>query len=146
MRLYYSAKLHWRKLKPVFELPEIRAIAHLQMERYQEVREREFGRAWPKRKRLLPADYDSCDWRLDHRGRRPAFWDWVCYGACHWMAPIYLLVIRRARPGENWSLLSSPNHATVYYRDLIFDPQYEALGLTPDEAWKMASTKRKLKR
>jgi len=141
MMKYYSAQKHWRKLKPIFELDEIHAIMQLQMKRYQKIKEAAFGRPWNNRSRLLPKDYDCSDWRCNHRGRRPAYWDWICYEACHWMAPVYLLVIRRALPGWSWSMLSGPSHTTIFCGDYIFDPQYEALGLTANTALKQAKKK-----
>lgn len=139
--IYYSTQKHWRKLKPIFESREIRAIMQVQMKRYKEVCEIKIGRPRLRQSHRLPEDYDYGDWRCDHRGRRPAYWSWVCSRACHWTAPVYLLVIRQALPGWNWSMLSGPKHATVHCDNYIFDPQFEALDLTANVAWKQAKKK-----
>ena len=143
--IYYSAKTNWRKLKLIFESKEIRAVMLSQMEQHKKRMEINDRVQWIKRSRTLPEHYDICDWRINHgRGRYPAYWDWVCHSACHFMAPVYLLVIRQCLPGWNWSLLSGDHHSTVYCNEkplkdsYIFDPQYEALGLTANEAWKYA--------
>ena len=55
------------------------------------------------------------------------------------MAPVYLMVIRRAW-GGGWSLITGARHTTVYNQQegLIFDPQYEAMGLTASQAMEQA--------
>src|SRR5207253_392237 len=61
----------------------------------------------------LPADYDSCDWRFRHRGRKPAFWDYVCHSACHWLVDMNFYVAVRGFPDLPWRILSSEKHSTV---------------------------------
>lgn len=100
----------------------------------------------------LPSDYDSCDWRFCEsdgslrRGRRPAFWDYACHAACHWLVDLNLYVATRAYPKQPWRILhcstAKHNHSTVWNGDLqvplLFDVNFLALGVSASEALQTA--------
>lgn len=105
---------------------------------------------------LLPSHLEATDWRqtartvllqtakqcdTKPRGQHadPPFWDWVCGGACHSLAPLYLWIARQAEPTTAWRIISSDAHSTVWDGSgQIFDPIFEAMGIEPTEAFRRA--------
>jgi hypothetical protein len=91
---------------------------------------------------LRPKDYETCDWRWNcgRRGRHPAFWDFVCHSACHWVNVVAFLVAQKALPQYDWQLASSDLHTTVIDLKsmMLFDPNFLAIGVSADEAVAMA--------
>ena len=83
----------------------------------------------------------------------PAFWDFVCHAACHWLVDLNLYVARSAYPKEPWRILTvstgKNNHSTVWNGDLkfplLFDANYSALGVSPKEALETAWIGRELR-
>lgn len=96
--------------------------------------------------RELPSDYDSCDWRYfqeGRRGRKPAYWDYVCYSACHWVCDLALYVASEHAPQFKWRIVTSQKHSTVWNgckkNPVLFDINFSALGVPPKDAWNLAS-------
>ncbi|MGI9379820.1 MAG: hypothetical protein ACR2OW_09210 [Methyloligellaceae bacterium] len=83
-----------------------------------------------------PLDFVSSDWRLFRgRGRPPAFHDYVCHFACHWIAPLNLYVARTYEPHVPWRLITSSEHTTVWdVKDRLWDTNYLALEVPVEEA------------
>jgi len=84
---------------------------------------------------LRPCHFEASDWR--HQRRRepepePAFWAWVCEGACHSLAELNLWVVRRLEPRcAGWRVIGSDGHTTCWDGgERIFDLNFEAMGLS----------------
>ena len=142
---YYPIQRKWRQLRPVFERPAVLELMHSEMECYAQARAEDYGykhKPTPFTWSLRPADYDSCDWRWGNgrRGPQPGYWAWACVGSCHWVASHNLAVISMLEPDRPWQIATSDKHSTVVdlARELLFDPTFQALGLTPEECWKEA--------
>ena len=141
---YYPIQRKWRQLRLLFELPEVLELMHSEMECYACARAEDNGyehTPTPFTPALRPAAYDSLDWRWrERRGPQPGYWAWACAGACHWMASHNLTVISSLEPDRPWQIATSDKHSSVVdmERQLLFDPTFKALGLTPEECWKEA--------
>lgn len=148
---YFDIKKYWRRLKPIYQSAVTEAIWKLNMRDWQEQRSAGFGFncKFDQSKYQLPCHHDSCDWRCDHRGRTPAFWDYVCHGACHFVVDMNLHVAMTAYPKIPWRIITQRNHSTIWNGSttdpVLFDPNFLALNVTPVEAWKTASRGRFLK-
>lgn len=121
------------------------------MEEHQKWRAEDFNYTYtPHPEYRTPAQYDSCDWRwcpeTPRKGPHPAFWDFVCHAACHWLVDLNLYVATRAYPKEAWRILNSnsrkSNHSTVWngnlQEPLLFDANFLALGIPASEALQTA--------
>jgi hypothetical protein len=140
---YYPIQQRWRRLGPIYRSPLAAAIWHPDMERYAQQRAADYGyphQATPYQPGQLPQDYETCDWRWSgRRGPQPAYWGWVCHSACHWLAGLNLFVAQRAEPDREWRIVTSDRHSTVWDgADTLFDANFLALGIHPDEAWSLA--------
>ncbi len=78
---YYDIRGVGDESRPHLENPDFQRILVRDMSKF-----RSSFRAGMK-----PVEADGCDWRFFdregnlRRGRTPAFWDWACHSACHWM-------------------------------------------------------------
>ena len=91
---------------------------------------------------LRPSRFDSCDWRFmrDRPGPAPAYWEFACHRACHWTANLSLFVAMKAEPKCQWRLVTSQKHTTVWDgKNTLWDTNFSALGVPPDEAWELAA-------
>lgn len=151
---YFQIQKYWRRLKPIFESKEARSIWWPNMLEYSEQRASQYGYRLNGRHLLnkLPRDFDSCDWRYNgdwRKGRQPAFWDYACHGACHWLVDLCLYVAQTAYPDIPWRIVSSSKHSTVWNGDIrnpvLFDVNFLAMGNSAKEALKTARRGRELK-
>lgn len=142
---YFPIQQRWRKLKPIFA-----SSAHIwrpNMEDFRQQKADTHGFKYtPDSRDTLPRDHDSCDWRWcreGQRGRHPAFWDYVCHSACHWVADMCLYVAQIADPKTPWRVVSSQKHSTVWNGDMerpvLFDTNFLALGVSAPDALRLAS-------
>jgi len=99
---YYDLKKYWtKKIEP-----------HLEDEQLNDVLNRDFNRyTWGRWKiefedDNFPADYESCDWDLGHRGPRPRYWLYTKHGACHWLANFSLRLAMLSLPGHAWRIIT----------------------------------------
>ena len=88
---YFDIQKNWRRLKPLFERQDVLTLMHAEMECYVASRAEDYGfehKPKPFNPDLRPVDYDACDWRFDRTkpGPWPAYWDWACHRACHYVA------------------------------------------------------------
>jgi hypothetical protein len=91
---------------------------------------------------MFPADFESCLWDISHRGRKPRYWRYVKHAACHWLVNFNLRLAQLAEPSHPWRILTSQDHSTVWDGDaILFDMNFLALGVAPDEAFTLASEK-----
>lgn len=90
---------------------------------------------------MVPHDVESCDWFMWHRGPMPRYWQYVKHGACHWLVNLNLELAMRAAPEHDWCIVTSDQHSTVWNgAHLLFDMNYMALGVPPDECFHNATT------
>ncbi len=145
---YYPVQKRWRRLRPIYESPMVLEMMHEQMELLSFSRANDNGyefKPQPFHPELRPSWYDSCDWRFRSRpGPRPQYWEWCCHAACHWIVNTNLFVIRQIEPNRPWQIISSQKHSTIVdlKRELIFDFNFLAMGISVAETWKLASKQR----
>jgi hypothetical protein len=77
----------------------------------------------------LPKDFDSSDWR--DGAIREAWHRFVCWYACHWVAPIHLRALQQVEPG--WLIYASGEHTHCRNGDRVYDPNAVALEFDPLE-------------
>ena len=144
---FYPIQKRWRKLGPIYRSPEAKAIWLPEMMDYQRQRMEDLGVSYPypeDTSELRPADWESCDWRWNQgrRGPQPQFWDYVCHASCHWTANLSLFVAMAAEPDRPWRMVSSCAHTTVWDgAETLWDPQFQALGVSATDAWDRAAGK-----
>lgn len=150
--LYVPIQKHWRRLRPIFQSPEAAAIWKPCLVEYAQQCAIDNGHTYEvKAWHTSPSGYDGCDWRFGQtrRGPDPAYWEYVCMRACHWIVDLSLFVARCGFASEDWRIVSSQKHSTVwngnYDVPLLFDLNFLAIGTTASDALKLASTGRELK-
>lgn len=144
---YYPMQKNWRKIGPSYRRPELKRLIYNEMESYACGRAADLGIDYEYSDfnlDVLPSHYDSCNWRWGIgsgiRGRKPAFWDYVCHSACYWTAQINLAVAMKTEPRHEWRLVSSDKHTTVWDGETtLFDGNFLALGVPANEAWELAA-------
>lgn len=131
---YYPIQKQWKKIKPLIQKKEVQDILVDNFNKFT------YGR-WGQRfkKGMKPTEFESCDWRCDRRGRQPEFWDYVKHAACHWLVNFNLKLAMLAEPKKEWQILVSDKHSTVWDgNDTLFDFNFSALGIDPQEAFDLA--------
>lgn len=158
MANFVDIQKDWRKLGPLFKSDTARKIWAPCMLEFGISRASDHGHEFVERfPHTLPCHYESCDWRfcseIPRRGPHPAFWDYVCHSACHWVVDLCLFVANSAYPNQPWRILNSnaikSNHSTVwngdYQNPLLFDVNFSAIGVSPKEALQLAWQGRELR-
>jgi hypothetical protein len=131
---YYDLKKNWRRVKPYLADHELNDILVRDFNKFT------FGR-WNQTftDGDLPYEFESCDWDCDHRGKRPAFWQYVKHSACHWLVNFTLRLAILVEPGRPWRIITSQKHSTVWDGDeVLFDFNFQALGIDPNESFNLA--------
>jgi len=137
---YYDFKRHWTK----------RIVPHLSDLEFNRVLVRDFNKLtydrWHNRFEpgMLPAQFESCDWRWSHgrRGPEPRYWAYVKHGACHFLVNAAYRLATLVEPDRKWRIVTSDKHSTVWDGDrTLFDLQFSALGIEPDSAYRLARWK-----
>lgn len=126
---YYPIQRRWRRIRP-----------HLEDLGLQRILVRDMRKVSPHfRPGMKPAELDGCDWRFFdgegnlRRGRAPAYWDYALHASCHWVVNFCL----RLAP---WRIVTSQKHSTCWDgAKTLFDINFLALGVDPDEAWRLAN-------
>jgi len=145
---YIDIQQHWRRVKPFFYSEKAFKIWKPCMEECSQWKAEDHGFPYrPRPDARYPKDYDGCDWRcrIDEprrRGPDPAFWDFVCHAACHWLVDLNLYVAWESFPELSWRILTvstgENNHSTVWdgslIHPLLFDANFLALGIPAQEA------------
>ena len=130
---YYDLRRHWTKrIKPHLDNAELNAIL------VQDFHKFTWGR-WRTRFKpgMYPRDVESCDWSMGHRGCEPRFWRFVKHAACHWLVNFALRLACLAEPTRPWRIVTSDLHSTVWDgKNCLFDFNFQALGIPPDECWR----------
>ncbi len=148
---YFDIQKHWRKLGPIFKSEQATKIWRETMWEFDEMRR---GAPSPnvtpleKMKVRAPECFDGCDWRFEN-SHPPAFWEYACHSACHWVVDLGLYVAKTAYPNVPWRILTKKEHTTAWNgsveEPVLFDINFHALGIEPSEAMKLASRGRELK-
>jgi hypothetical protein len=120
-------------------------VPHLQDKELNEILVRDFNKytfgCWRKKFKPgdHPEDFESSDWRLDHRGRQPRYWRYVKHAACHWIVNFTLRLAMLAKPKRKWRIITSDKHSTVWDGEYtLFDFNFQALGVSPKECFEDA--------
>jgi hypothetical protein len=131
---YYDLKKNWHRVKPHLADQKLNDILVGDFNKFT------FGR-WGRKFTYgdLPCEFESCDWDIDHRGRRPAFWQYVKHSACHWLVNFNLRLAMLVQPKKPWRIISSEDHSTVWDGDdTLFDFNFQAFGIDPNECFDCA--------
>lgn len=61
-------------------------------------------------------------------GQRKSWWhDFVCWGACHYLAPMHLYVAKQRWPQYDWRIVRSDTHSTIWDgQERIFELNWRA--------------------
>jgi hypothetical protein len=134
---YYDLKKNWPKVK-----------RHLDDKRLNDILVKDFNKftygRWrkPFTHGQVPFEFESCDWWLKHRGRRPAYWNYVKHSASHWLVNFTVHLATLVKPHEPWIILTSDQHSTVWNgNDLLFDFNFQAFGIDANECFDLANHK-----
>jgi len=137
---YYPFVKKWAKIKP-----------HLINKEFQDVLVRDFNKftygKWKIQFKhgMIPFEHESCDWWCSKRGKRPEYWNYVKHAACHWLVNANLKLAQLVEPKENWQIVTNDNHSTVWNgKDILFDMNFSALNIDPQEAFDIAYNNGKL--
>lgn len=150
---YYAVDKYWRRLAPLYRSAAARRIWLPDMRDFRVVRLDEHGiiAGRDDRHYRTPSDFDSSTWRFDSKfmdanarsGNPPAYWDYVCHSACHWLINLNAWVITQVEPDRDWRVVTSPQHSTVWDgRHTLFDLNFLALGVSTAKAWALAANHR----
>lgn len=133
---YYDVNRHWTKrIEPHLGDEELNAVLLRDFDKYT------MGR-WgvPFCVGDAPRDFESCDWSWEHRGPEPRYWRYVKHAACHWLVNFNLRLAMLAEPGRPSRILGSDFHSTVWDGGrTLFDLNFLALGVGPDECFDLAN-------
>jgi|SRR6516164_2302874 hypothetical protein len=133
---YYDIQKNWVKVKRAIDHnPHINKILVRDFNKFT------FGR-WKQQFQpgQYPADFEACDWDCDHRGRKPAFWKYTKHTACHWLVNFTLELAQVVEPKRVWRIITSDEHSTGWDGDsTLFDFNFLAMGVDPNECFKLAN-------
>jgi hypothetical protein len=138
---YYDLKRHWtNRIEPHLADAKLNAVLVRDFNKFTQGR---WGK--PLTHGRFPRDFESCDWRWEHRGTQPRFWRYVKHSACHWLVNFNLRLAQLVEPGRPWRILASDDHSTVWDGDqTLFDFNFLALGIPADECFRLADGDRLL--
>jgi len=131
---YYDLQRNWRRIRPHLTDPTVASVLVRDFNKFT------FGR-WEHEflPGMVPHEFETCDWWCSHRGRLPAYWQYVKHAACHWLVNFNLELAQASVRGREWRIVSSRNHSTVWDGDVtLFDPNFQALKVAPAECYAMA--------
>lgn len=146
---YFPLGRHWQRLGRIFRSEQAEAIWRPCMEDYSFQRAQANGYDHKSiRHQEYPCGYESCDWRWDYKWH-PKFWKYACHSACHWVCDLALYAAKTEYPETPWRILSSQKHSTVWNGStedpVLFDINFLAMGVPPEQAIKLASRGREYK-
>ena len=132
---YYPIVKNWRKIKKHLNNKQLNDILVFEFNKYTygcweiEFKHGEF-----------PSKYETCMWDLGIIGRRPTYFRYVKHGACHWLVNFNLKLASLVEPKKQWRVVTSDAHSTVWDGEkTLFDMNYSALGVDPDDAFERAN-------
>src|SRR5215470_13332060 len=106
---YYDLSKNWRKVRPHLDNPRVASTLVRDFNKFT------YGR-WRQRFTAgrYPREFESCDWDIGHRGRRPQFGNYVKHSACHWLVNFSLELAQPVEPDRKWRIITSDQHSTVW--------------------------------
>lgn len=135
---YYDLKKNWSHVQP-----------HLTDEKLNAILVRDFNKftfgMWGKafKSGEFPHEYETCDWWVEHRGKKPEFWKYTKHAACHWIVNFTLRLATLVEPKRSWRIVTSQEHSTVWDgKATLFDFNFQAFGIKASEAFRLADEKR----
>jgi hypothetical protein len=138
---YYDLSKNWRKVRPHLNNPKVVETLHRDFNRYTYGRWRQ---KFPSDRDQYPFDFESCGWWCEHRERRPQYWKYCKHAACHWLVNFNLELAQLVLPKKPWRIITSVKHSTVWDGDdTLFDFNFQAMGIPPDECFQDANKKMK---
>lgn len=131
----------WKRLGPIYRSEAAREIWLPELNLMSVIKSQRNGfSARLNFEAKAPSDFDFCDWRYGKPGRKPAYWDFACHGACHWLAPLNIWVAMQTEPNTPWQIVRSEVHSTVWDgKDRLWDLNYLARDIPANEAWQLAA-------
>lgn len=138
---YYDLQRHWtRRIEPQLSDAALNQILVRDFNKYTQGL---WGK--PFTQGQFPREFESCDWWCEHRGKEPRYWQYVKHAACHWLVNFNLRLAQLVEPARPWRIVTSQEHSTVWDGEqTLFDFNFLALGVPPQECFKLAN-KRQLK-
>jgi hypothetical protein len=134
---YYDPVKNWKKIKPHLTDRSLQEILVSDFNKFTFGRREEpftFGQ--------FPAEFESCDWYWNRKGRHPTYRRYVKYAACHRLVNFNLRLAILTEPDRPWRIISSDAHSTVFDGiSQLFDFNFCALGIPPSEAFQLAYKK-----
>jgi hypothetical protein len=130
---YYDLKKNWWRVRPHLADKKLNNILVRDFNKYT------FGR-WGEEftHGRLPWEFETSSSVIcDRIGRRsPAFWRYTKHAACHWLVNFTLRLATLVMPERPWRILTSARHSTVWDGgDLIFDFNFQAFGIDPNQCF-----------
>lgn len=137
---YVDITKKWSKLKSLFQSKEARDIWEPCLREFTQIECKKRGKEYPvafyEGENARPCWHDG-DWRCG-TSRPPEWWNYACGKACHWVADLALFVAQAGLKREQWRIVTSQKHSTVWNGDcenpVVFDLNFSALGIPPSEA------------
>jgi hypothetical protein len=132
---YYDLKKHWtKKIVPHLDNKKLNAILVRDLNIYTtSLNKKPFAHG------EYPCERDFCDWRCNRVGRRPRYWQYVLYAACHWLVNFNLKLAMLVEPTRPWRIVTSDKHSTVWDgADTLFEFNFLAFGIPPQECFDLA--------
>lgn len=131
---YYPFVKKWAKIKPFLTDKTFNDVLHRDFNKYT------MGRWGIEFKRgEFPETHESCSWSWDRKGRHPEYWKYVKHAACHWLVNANLELAKLVEPSKEWQIITSELHSTVWDgNDILFDMNFSALQVDPQEAFDLA--------
>lgn len=133
---YYDIGRHWTKhIAPHLSNPVVQARLIEDFNKFT------FGR-WGQdfTAGMTPHQFETCDWWIFHHGPMPRYWQYVKHSACHWLVNFNLVLAQFAVPDATWRIVTSDKHSTTWDgKDRLFDLNFLALDIAPDECFAVAS-------
>lgn len=133
---YYPISKKWSKIKKHLDNKEFNDILVSDFNKFT------YGR-WKQvfKHGMFPFDFESCDWHCEKKGRRPEFWKYVKHAAAFWLVNSNLKLAMLTESTKDWQIVVSEKHATVWDgEETLFDMNFTALGVDPDECFELAYT------
>jgi hypothetical protein len=134
---YYPIVKNWRKIKKYLNDKNLNDTLDEDFNKFT------YGRwkmKFPSDKIRFPRDIETCDWEWGIKGRHPEYFNYVKHSACHWLVNFNLELAKLVEPKRQWRILTSDSHSTVWDgKDTLFDFNFSALQVNPNDAFKIAN-------
>lgn len=134
---YYPVVKNWRKIKPHLQDKELNKILVRDFNKYTYGMNKETFKQG-----MLPRDFEGCDWDRERKGRRPEYFNYIRFGACHWTVNFLLRLAKLVEPNKKWIILSSDSHSTVWDGEqMLFDFNFLAFDIPADDCFKASNSR-----